>query len=368
MSARIAEVGSGEEGSLAEIMVRRVPNAVPGLAVACIRDGEITSVATRGLASVISEAPMTSRTVNHWFSMTKLVTATAVMQLVDSERIALGDPVVRYLPQISASRSGAPMAVRDLLSHTSGLANPFPLRWVHPVTDGEFDAREFAADLLARHGKPARGAGGRVRYSNLGYVALGELISCVSGQRYEDYVREHILDPLGMTRTDFAYHGALSDDVSAGHHPRLHPLEPVLRCVLPRGIVGESRGRWMTFNRFGVNGAAYGGLVGSVEDAARFLAMHMSDGTLERTRILSRESVRSMRELSATGRRLDVGLGWFRRRRSASAAEPHVEHLGGGAGFWNVMRLYPRLHAGVVVMGNATSFDHEEIIRASVGI
>ena len=106
MSARITKVGSGEQGSLAEIMVRRVPNAVPGLAVACIRDGEITSVATRGLASVISEAPMTSRTVNHWFSMTKLVTATAVMQLVDSERITLGDPVARYLPQISAPRSG----------------------------------------------------------------------------------------------------------------------------------------------------------------------------------------------------------------------------------------------------------------------
>src|SRR5437764_10086980 len=218
---------------------------------------------------------MTERTVNHWLSMTKLVTATAVMQLVDSDRITLCDPVARYLPQISAPRSGAPMTVRNLLRHTSGLPNPFPLRWVHAAGDGEFDSWEFAADLLVRHGNPKRGAGGRVRYSNLGYVALGELISCVSGQRYEDYVREHILEPLRMTRTDFAYHGALSDDVSAGHHPRLHPLGPVLRCVLPRGIVGESCGRWMTFNRFGINGAAYGGLVGSVEDAARFLAMHM---------------------------------------------------------------------------------------------
>jgi CubicO group peptidase (beta-lactamase class C family) len=142
----------------------------------------------------------------------------------------------------------------------------------------------------------------------------------------------------------------------------------VLGCVLPRGIVGASRGRWMTFNRFAVNGVAYGGLVGSVEDAARFLAMHTADGTLQGIRILSPESARSMRELSASGRRLDVGLGWFRRRHARSAAEPHVEHLGGGGGFWNVMRLYPRHRAGVVVMGNATSFDHEEIARATVGI
>ena len=76
---------------------------------------------------------------------------------------------------------------------------------------------------------PKGGAGGRVRYSNLGYVALGELISRVTGQRYEDYVREHILQPLRMTRTDFAYDAALSDDVSTGHHPRAHPLAPVLR-------------------------------------------------------------------------------------------------------------------------------------------
>jgi CubicO group peptidase (beta-lactamase class C family) len=368
MTVRARNVVSSEGGQLAEILERRVRRAVPGLAVACVRDGEIVSVSTRGLASVIGEEPMTPHTVNHWFSMTKLVTATAVMQLVDSERITLGDPVARYVSQISVPRSGAPMTVRDLLSHTSGLANPFPLRWVHTGNDAHFDSQEFATDLLVHHGKPARGAGGGVRYSNLGYVALGELISCVSGQRYADYVRQHVLDPLGMTRTDFAYRGALSDDVSTGHHPRLHPLAPVLRCVLPRGVVGESRGRWMTLNRFGVNGAAYGGLVGSVEDAARFLAMHTADGILEGIRILSPESAMSMRELSARGRRLDVGLGWFRRGRSRSAAEPHVEHLGGGVGFWNVMRLFPRLRAGVVVMGNATSFDHEEIARATVVI
>jgi Beta-lactamase len=123
----------------------------------------------------------------------------------------------------------------------------------------------------------------------------------------------------------------------------------------------------MTFNRFAVNGIAYRGLVGSVEDAARFLAMHTAEGSLEGIRILSPESTRSMRELSANGRRLDVGLGWFRRRHTRSTAEPHVEHLGGGAGFWNVRRLYPRHRAGVVVMGNATTFDHEEIASATVG-
>jgi hypothetical protein len=92
MTARIPDVFSGEGGQLAEILERRVRRTVPGVAVACVRDGEIVLVSTRGLASAIGQAPMRSHTVNHWFSMTKLVTATAVMQLVDSGRITLGDP------------------------------------------------------------------------------------------------------------------------------------------------------------------------------------------------------------------------------------------------------------------------------------
>jgi CubicO group peptidase (beta-lactamase class C family) len=113
MTARTLDVLPDEDSQLAEILERRVRRAVPGLAVARVRDGEVVSLTTRGLASVLDEAPMTARTVNHWFSMTKLVTATAVMQLVDSEHITLGDPVARYLAQISASRSGARMTVRD---------------------------------------------------------------------------------------------------------------------------------------------------------------------------------------------------------------------------------------------------------------
>jgi hypothetical protein len=73
------------------------------------------------------------------------------------------------------------------------------------------------------------------------------------------------------------------------------------------------------FSRFAVNGVASGVLVGSVEDAARFLAMPTADRIPEVVRILSPESARSMRELSACGRRLDVGLGWFRRGHARSA-------------------------------------------------
>ena len=63
---------------------------------------------------------------------------------------------------------------------------------------------------------------------------------------------------------------------------------------------------------------------------------------------------------------MDVGLGWFRRRSDRDLGEPYLEHLGGGGGFFNMMRLFPRLSLGVVVMGNATAYDHQRIAEAAL--
>ncbi len=112
----------------------------------------------------------------------------------------------------------------------------------------------------------------------------------------------------------------------------------------------------MSLRRFLLDGSAYGGLVGSVTDAARFLRMHLRDGDLDGVRLLSEAGSRRMREIGAPGRRYDLGLGWFRPTDARDADPPFVEHLGGGAGFLDVMRLYPTRGVGIVVMGNATRF------------
>jgi hypothetical protein len=73
-----------------------------------------------------------------------------------------------------------------------------------------------------------------------------------------------------------------------------------------------------------------------------------------------------MREVRLRGRRYDLGLGWLRPRRAREAQPSYVEHLGGGAGYWNDMRIYPGLLVGVVMMGNSTRYDHQAINRAIV--
>jgi CubicO group peptidase (beta-lactamase class C family) len=351
-------------GALDSVVAQLVEREIPGLCVAVAERGTVSWVRAAGVVKTNDHRPMTPDTVLLWFSMTKIVTATAAVRLAEDGALDLDEPAAHYLPELPISRSGLPVTVRHLLSHTAGIAAPIPVGWVHPADQPPPEPHAFALGLLRRHRRMSGRPGGRVKYSNLGYIALGEIISKAAGQRYEDYVREHILQPLGMTRTGFSYAGLQGDDVATGHQRRFHPLTPLLRVMVPAGVTGSSHGRWLTFNRFGVDGPAYGGLIGSASDAARFLAMHTGDGEFEGVRILSREGAQAMRELNATGRRLDVGLGWFRRHDDRSAPERYVEHLGGGGGFWNMMRLYPEQRIGILAMGNATSYDHQRIARA----
>jgi CubicO group peptidase (beta-lactamase class C family) len=122
----------------------------------------------------------------------------------------------------------------------------------------------------------------------------------------------------------------------------------------------------MSLCRFLLDGAAYGGLVGTPEDGASFLRMHLRDGELNGARLISDEAATQMRTIDKQGRRFDLGLGWFRPRNDRTADPPFVEHLGGGAGFFNVMRLYPSVGVGALVMGNATRYDIDAIAELAL--
>jgi Beta-lactamase len=126
---------------------------------------------------------------------------------------------------------------------------------------------------------------------------------------------------------------------AVGYHPRLSPMQ----LLLPSWVIGGPAGRWVTLRPFEVDGPAYGGLVGPVQELARFLQMHLRDGKLGETRILSPQATAAMRQITLQGRRYEPGLGWFRPTSQRNADPPFVEHLG-GAGFFT--RAGPPATAG----------------------
>ncbi len=336
---------------------------VPGVSVAVVNRDRMVFAGGYGQADLAARRPATASTLYLWFSMTKLVTATAAIRLADEGRLDLDAPVGGYVHYLSAPGKVQP-TVRQLLTHTSGLGNPLPIRWAHAAEAAPPDPEALLRRLMARRRAYRYPVGQLARYSNVGYLAAGQVISAAAGMPYEDYVRKSVLQPLGMNSTGFRQ--PAGKGTAAGYLKAPGIAHPLLRRLLPPGIAGDRYRAYLSLNAFHVDGPAYGGLVGDVLDAARFLRMHLRDGELDGTRVLTPESARSMRVIEHAGKPFTHGLGWF--RRSPDSTRPWVEHFGTGVGFWNVMRLYPAHGMGVVIMSNSTAaYDFEPLMELLVG-
>lgn len=165
-----------------------------------------------------------------------------------------------------------------------------------------------------------------------------------------------------MTHTGFSYADAGAQPSATGYQRLSAPLTPLLRAMLPVRIVAGRQDGYVAYRPFYVLGAAYCGLVGGVADAARLALLHLGDGSLDGVRLLPAGLAAQMRTVTPRGGPLDVGLGWY---RPVGRAGTFVEHLGGGSGFFNVIRLYPDTGLGVVITGNTTRYDHEAILAAA---
>jgi CubicO group peptidase (beta-lactamase class C family) len=324
---------------------------VVGASAVIVNAGTTVATAAAGYADLASRAPMSTEGACNWFSMTKIATATAAMMLAERGRLDLDAPVSQYLGDVWPARF-APVHVRHLLSHSSGLRNPIPIRWVHLAGEPRPDPRAWLARLLAKQRKPRFEPGSRAAYTNVGYLALGETIAAASGRSYEAFVTDELLRPLAMTGTAFAWNDVPAVNPRVTGHQRLpRVLTPAVARLLPDGTIGARSGHFVGLRSVELDGAAYGGLIGPVGDAARLLALHCTGGMVDGTRLMSAESIGAMARITTGGRPYDLGLGWFRPHRDPG---PRVEHFGGGMGFWNVLRLDPQTGCGVAIMSNTT--------------
>jgi CubicO group peptidase (beta-lactamase class C family) len=209
-------------------------------------------VTTIGLADREAGRAVGQETAFRIASMTKNMTSLAILSLRDQGRLALDAPVSTYIPQFAsvkpATADSAPVTVRHLITHTAGFVTDDP--WgdrVLGMTPAELDAMIAGGTLFARP------PGIAFEYSNLGYGFAGRVITNVSGEPYQSYIRRTILEPLGMTRTTFDAIAASKDDyafpyrLDEGHFSR--------ERIEPDGEVG-----------------AMGGLATTVPDYARYVA------------------------------------------------------------------------------------------------
>lgn len=310
-----------------------------------------------GWADLAGCRPMKASTTLMAYSMSKTITAAAVLRLVEAAKIRLDDPIDLY---VKSQPYGPDVTVRQLLSHTAGIPNPIPLRWVHPTTNDAFDERAALARVLVDHPKLLFQPGTKYRYSNIGYWLLGRLVERSSGQSFPSYVQANILAPLGLTSHELGYVVADQDEHAKGYLEKYSFLNLIKRFVVDKALIGDYEGRWLHIRDHYVNGAAFGGLVGSVTGFGKFLQDQLRPRSL-----LFLDTTRDLffaPQSTSDGSRILMTLGWH--IGLLNGVEFFYKE-GGGGGFHCMMRVYRRASIATVIMTNATGVDVRRVLSTT---
>lgn len=181
---------------------QRAYDRIPGVSAAIVHDQEVLWSGAFGYSDLSKKSPATADTIYSICSISKLFTSIAVMQLRDAGKLRLDDPVEKHLPwfKIQKTETGGPeITVEGLLTHASGL----PRESDHPywsAPDYSFPTRDEIREKIAGQ-KTLYPAERHFQYSNLGLTLAGEIVAAASGEPYDEYVKRHILEPLGMAST-----------------------------------------------------------------------------------------------------------------------------------------------------------------------
>jgi len=341
--------------SILDALVR--DSKVPGVQYLLLAPDRTVFEFSGGWADIANRRPMNSATTLMAYSMSKTITAVAVLQLAQAKKLNLDDTIDGY---IEAHPYGPGITIRQLLSHTSGIPNPIPLAWVHsPSEDERFDEPRELTAVTRKYSKPAFAPGMKYRYSNIGYWLLGPIIERASGDEFTSYVRRHILSPLEITPHELAY-GIPNRNVHAkGYLEKYSLLNIIKRFVVAPEWIGRYEGRWLHIHDHYLNGPAFGGLVGTARGFGKFL----QDQMRPHSRILD-DSTRELlfaAQRTNSGQTIRMSLGWHIETR---AGNTFFFKEGGGGGYHCMMRLYPKSGLASVVMTNATRFDVRALMDA----
>jgi CubicO group peptidase (beta-lactamase class C family) len=316
---------------------------VPGLAVAVVKDGEVVLVQGFGVREHGTTEPVDADTLFAIASNTKAFTSAAIAILQSEGRLQWDDRVQQYLPwlQLYDPWVSAEIRVEDLLCHRSGLGTfSGDLLWWGTPYSAE-DVLRRARHLPAKH--PFRAEYG---YSNLMFLAAGEVIQSASGQPWSTFIRERILQPAEMSRTVTS----VTELAALGNAATPHKTLAAGNQPIP----------WVNWDTM----AAAGGIISSASDMARWIRIQLDEGRIDDNRRLfpaaaSRKmwTGHTVMPISETGRRRSptthfraCGLGWM---LSDYRGRLTVSHGGGYDGMYSHVLLVPDDRLGIVVLTNS---------------
>jgi D-alanyl-D-alanine carboxypeptidase len=348
----------------------------PGMSLVVVKNGEVVYSKGFAWADHPRQIAATPQTVYHWWSCTKIVTAIAILRLREQGKLRLDDSITKFLPFLKLqypSVASRVITIQHLLNHSSGLpdAGFRIMSWIHHDGEPSVDQTAMVEKVLPGFSTLAFEPGDHAEYTNIGYMVLGAIIEKVTGQAYEDYIRESILEPLGMKHTDFLYTKAMEPYEATGAHPLFDMWTPLIPFVA-WSYVREISGNHVWLKRVYNDQTPPSGLIGPATDAARLVTAYLNGGELDGRRVLSRESIIAMTyEGQIRGKADDPqinrrqGIGW---QVYDDRGRLRIKHEGGGLGFSTVMQMYPEDKLGFVLFTNDVACEGWRIVNLAAGL
>jgi len=229
---------------------------IPGIAYGIVVDNELVIASGTGFIDLDTELPATSTSSFRIASMTKSFTAMAILKLRDEAKLSLNDPVSRYIPEMSQleylTADSPTITIENLLTMTAGLPEDNP--WGDRQLD---ESDQMLIDLVAEGLSFSNPVSYQFEYSNTNYALLGHIISKVSGIPFQQYIKQNILEPLGMEQTYWEYDSVPKEQLVKGYRWEDDQWKP--EPILHDGSFGSM-----------------GGLITSIEDFSKYVSFQLS--------------------------------------------------------------------------------------------
>lgn len=344
-------IPKGDYGAIIRYLQARIPKEmarenVPGLSIALVNGQELIWARGFGMADKAQGVPVTPNTAFRAGGISKLLTATAALQLVEQQRLALDAPIQQTLREFYVrsrfhSDPGAAdrdITLRRLLSHQSGLPSEHLRDLRSTYAMGQMPMRVSGVWLSS----PPRS---QVAYSNLAYSLVGAAIERVSNKSFEAQMQTSLLKPLEMGQSSFVGTGTQLSFRALGYEDGVVSTDAQVRDL------------------------AAAGLWASPKDLIHYVQMLFAQGLYKGNRVLGSLSIDAMFTQQNTGNALDfdcqMGLGWFLAPCGDEPVGPGVrtyQHSGGGDDFAAQLSVLPDQQLAVIIMANDSNA--EELVAS----
>ena len=291
-----------------------------------------------------------TKSVYHIYSLTKILTATLIMKLIEEKKIGLHDPLTKYFPNLKVEFDGKEesITILNLLNHSSG------------ITDRSSEIKEMLQGYQSD--KPATlpyTVGSEAKYSNSEYIILGKIAEQVTDKDFETLIKEYILIPANMSRSDFTYNNKIKANQVYGTIPFFSGIGTVMRLMLDDKYQDFYEGWTLWLKEFDILWKPAGGLVAPIEDIRNFLEAYQSNKLFSKATkelFIHQKSVPVNSWISSQDE-VSFGICWY---HITDKGEFFYQHQGVGAGFRTIIRIYPKYNISFAILTSQTSVEIDD--------